>query len=63
MKPTPEQFLLGMPYEALGLRYRFIRSRPFGVPKVEVRSAQSGVLLNHPVVRTSELALYLSRLP
>jgi hypothetical protein len=63
MKPTPEAFLLGAVYlSPEPKRYRFVRSRPSGIPRIEIRSPE-GALLGNPVVKTAAVAAYLENLP
>ncbi len=63
MKPTPERFVTGDPYTAENKRYRFVRSRPHGIPRVEIRAMPGGALLDNPVVKTAAVAAYLESLP
>lgn len=63
MKPTPERFLLGASYtDASNQRHSFTRSRPHGLPRVEVRQMPGGELLANPVVKTAAVAAYLENL-
>lgn len=62
MKPTPEQFLMGEPYTVNQKRHRFVRPKPYGRPRIEVRQLPAGDLIEQTAVSTRGALDYLNAL-